>query len=39
MVSRAALVMVALTLAGCGAAGTVGSTPTGAISNARPQVI
>ena len=39
MVSRAALVVVALSLAGCGATSAVSSTPTGAIPKARPQVI
>jgi hypothetical protein len=39
MPSRAALLIVALSLAGCGATTAVSSTPTGAIPHARPQVI
>jgi hypothetical protein len=39
MLSRAACLIVALSLAGCGATSAVSSTPTGAIPQARPQVI
>jgi hypothetical protein len=39
MLSRVALLVVALSLAGCGATSAVSSTPTGAILQARPQAI
>jgi hypothetical protein len=39
MMSRAALLIVALSFAGCGATSAVSSTPTSAIPQARPQVI
>ena len=39
MLSRVALLIVALGLAGCGATSAVSSTPTGAILQARPQAI
>ncbi|MDQ6806500.1 MAG: hypothetical protein M3065_16390 [Actinomycetota bacterium] len=39
MVSRAALAIIALGLAGCGTTSAVSSTPTGAVLKARPQVI
>jgi len=39
LIGRAALPIVVLALAGCGAVGAPGGTPTGAIPRARPQAI